>query len=55
MSYRGVSLGYTIAELPVTDLGHTLRVVKRSRAIDQLLEEDRCRRKMYQLRKKVKL
>ena len=55
MSYRGVSLGYNIAELPVTDLGHTLRVVKISRAIDQHLEEDRHRRKMYQLRKKFKI
>ena len=49
------SLGYNIAELPITDLGHALRVVKISRAIDQHLEDDRCRRKMYQLKKKVRL
>lgn len=55
MIYRGDNMGYNIAELPVTDIGHTMQVVKISRAIDQHLEEERCRRKMYQLKKKVKL
>ena len=46
--------GYNIAELPITDIGHTMRVIKISRAIDEHLAEDKRKRRnyLYQKRKK---
>ena len=44
------TLGYNIAELPVTDLGHTLKVVRISRAVDAHLQEYRMQTKMNNIK-----
>lgn len=44
------TLGYNIGELPVTDLGHTLKVVRISRAVDAHLQEYRMQTKMYNIK-----
>lgn len=44
------TLGYNIAELPVTDIGHTLKVVRISRAVDTHLQEYRMQTKMYNIK-----
>ena len=54
MSYKGVSLGYNIAELPVTDLGHTLRVIRIGRAVDSHLRDVRNRLNAYMRKERMK-